>query len=59
MPSTRLKMAVVALMPSASVSTTVRVKAGLRRHWRSAKVRSWRRVGSMTRLLQEMSTDAK
>lgn len=59
MPSTKLKMAVVALMPSASVSTTVSVKTGLPRNWRSAKVRSWRRVGSMTGLLQEKSAEAK
>src|ERR1700690_4201391 len=37
---TRLKMAVVAPTPSASVRTTLRVKAGVLRSWRKAKRRS-------------------
>src|ERR1700744_2743129 len=41
----RLKMAVVAPMPRASVRTTLRVNAGVLRSWRRAKRRSEKKTG--------------
>ena len=49
-PSTRVKMAVVAPMPSAKVTIAAIAKAGLRRSCRRAKVTSCETVDNMTGL---------